>query len=67
MWSVLSARTCSSRNESADLASGRWNSGNESTGPPGSSRRCFDADGSTHAAIEMALEMLLVEYALSRR
>lgn len=67
MWSVLSARVCSSKNESADLASGRWNSGNDRTGPPGSSRRYFAADGSTHVAIEMTLEMLLAEYVLWRR
>jgi hypothetical protein len=62
MWSILSVRTCSSRDERMDLDNGRWKSGKDRIGPPGSSRKCFDIAGSTLVAREMAFDVLLAEY-----
>lgn len=54
MWSVLSDRTCSSREESRDLDKVRWKFEKDKIEPPGSRRRYFDTDGSPLVAREMA-------------
>lgn len=61
MWSVLSERTCLSREESRDLDKVRWKSEKDRIGPPGSRRRCCEAEGSALVAREIAFDVSSVE------